>query len=241
MKRRKRETEEFDVSEFLRESDSDLRSALATMLQTPAVAAEPQPKADPNLIPGTELDPPTITGSGSELRSPSDMGAGPILSPGPSLAAAPALEPLPVFGRFPSPPPAPSIDLRPPPVTRIRIHQATSLHDGHTRAERHLYEILWRMAEPHDEHSRLITVGFATLGRFADLSESNARINLRSLIRKRAVEEYHSYDCAQSRGRTYRVFDEAAVMERRREAGLQWYRKRTMGVVFVDPKSGEPV
>jgi hypothetical protein len=98
---------------------------------------------------------------------------------------------------------------------------------------------LWRLGQPFDPHSRLVTVGFATLGRLADLSESNARINLRSLIRKLAVEEYESYDCAQSRGRTYRIFDEAAVLERRREAGLVWYRKRTMGVVFVDLETGK--
>lgn len=240
MKRRKREAEEFDVSEFLRESDTDLRSALETMLQGPSTAPIKE-EAGPNLIPGVSLGSPGNIESPITIGAPVEPAAPSVTGSGAGLAAAPALDPLPVFGRFPTPPPGSSIDLHPPPVSRIRIHQAASLHDGHTRAERHLYEILWRMAEPHDEHSRLITVGFATLGRFADLSESNARINLRSLIRKRAVEEYHSYDCAQSRGRTYRVLDEAAVMERRREAGLQWYRKRTMGVVFVDPKTGEPI
>ncbi|MBL8235666.1 MAG: hypothetical protein JNL98_44660, partial [Bryobacterales bacterium] len=121
------------------------------------------------------------------------------------------------------------------------IHPVRALHDGHTRAERHVYETLWSMAEPYDERSRLVTVGFATLGRYADLSESNARINLRSLIRKLALEEFQSYDCAQSRGRTYRIFNEAAILERRREAGLMWFRKRTMGVIFVDPATGDPL
>jgi hypothetical protein len=266
MKRRKRDAEDFDVSAFLRETDSDLRSALTTMLQPGS-----NPEAPVNLIPGTSLGPDlnkdpgvissppvTLTAEG-ELTGDPSLGAPPALgsapefpapaarpgsgslrpvSSGSAIAAAAAsaiAEPVTaVSGAHPVAPPA-------DPITRRHIHPATSLHDGHTRAERHVYETLWKLAEPFDAHSRLVTLGFATLGRLADLSESNARINLRSLVRKLAVEEFESYDCAQSRGRTYRIFDEAAVLERRREAGLVWYRKRTMGVVFVDGETGEAI
>ena len=38
MSRRKRQPEQFDVVEFLRESDGDLKSALNSLLRSPSVA-----------------------------------------------------------------------------------------------------------------------------------------------------------------------------------------------------------
>ncbi|MBV8732769.1 MAG: hypothetical protein JO336_23405 [Acidobacteriia bacterium] len=113
--------------------------------------------------------------------------------------------------------------------------------DAHTRAEQHVYECLWQNAHPYDPESRSITIGFGELAKLVGLSESNARINLRNLIAKLALEEIAEYNCERSVGRTYRVFSEAEVLRRRREAGLVWFMRRTLAVVFVDPATGQPL
>ena len=113
--------------------------------------------------------------------------------------------------------------------------------DAHTRAEQQVYEYLWQNAKVLDEMSRTITIGFGAMARMVRLSESNARINVRSLIAKLAIEEFGDYNCEKSLGRTYRIFNYSEILKRRREAGLLWYMRRTLAVVFVNPSTGQPV
>jgi hypothetical protein len=113
--------------------------------------------------------------------------------------------------------------------------------DAHTRAEQHVYECLWQNGKPLDEISRTITLGFGAMAPMVRLSESNARINVRGLIAKLAIEEIGDYDCERSVGRTYRVLNYPEILRRRREAGLLWYMRRTLAVVFVDPKTGQAI
>jgi hypothetical protein len=113
--------------------------------------------------------------------------------------------------------------------------------DAHTRAEQQVYEYLWQNAKATDEVSRSITIGFGVMARMVRLSESNARINVRGLIAKLAIEDVGEYNCERSIGRTYRIFNYSEILRRRREAGLLWYMRRTLAVVFVDPKTGHPI
>jgi hypothetical protein len=113
--------------------------------------------------------------------------------------------------------------------------------DAHTRAEQQVYEYLWQNAKPVDDVSRTITIGFGAMARMVRLSESNARINVRSLIAKLAVQEFGGYNCERSVGRTYRIFNYSEILRKRREAGLLWYMRRTLAVVFVDPNTGQPI
>ena len=121
------------------------------------------------------------------------------------------------------------------------VRPALTVEDGHSRAEHQVYSSLWENAAPLDDVSRLITLGFASMGKLTGLSESNARINLRSLIQKLAVAEHTTYDCAASQGRTYRLYDPAEILRRRYEAGLRWVMRRTLAVVFVDPQTKLPL
>jgi hypothetical protein len=79
------------------------------------------------------------------------------------------------------------------------------------------------------------------MGKLTGLSESNARINLRSLVQKLAVDEHTTYDCAAGQGRTYRVYHPVEILRRRDEAGLRWVMRRTLAVVFVDPETKLPL
>lgn len=124
---------------------------------------------------------------------------------------------------------------------RFAIRETRSAADAHTRAEQHVYERLWEIATPYDEVSRTVTIGFGVMANLVGLSESNARINLRSLLAKLAIDEIAEYNCERSQGRTYRIFHETEILRRRREAGLRWYMRRTLAVVFVDPTTGQPL
>jgi hypothetical protein len=75
------------------------------------------------------------------------------------------------------------------------------------------------------------------MSRLARLSLNNCRLNVRSLVRKLAIEELGGAKCEEHVGKTYIVHSPAAVLRRRREAGLEWV-VRTKGVVFVNPQNG---
>ena len=201
--RRRKAPEPFDVGDFLRENDSDLKSALNSLLrETP----------DANPIPGVEESP--------DLKLREDLKLRPGVALGPGINLEPDIAP--VKGR--------TYPVR-------RMHAA---EEAHTRAEQFVYDYLWNHAEPLDEISRKVTIGLGALAKAVRLSESNARINTRSLAAKLALEEYEAYNCEQSIGRTYRVFSLPEIMRRRTEAGLVWYMRRTLAVIFVD-QAGIPL
>jgi hypothetical protein len=278
MSSRKRQPEPFDVADFLRESDDDLRSALNSLLRNPSAGSEtgaaPSSEAGINLSPVLNLaadssipdpnlgpDPNKIAGTPLEALAEHPLfagrpGAGPDLGVDPSLRSdtnlspgvnlstdAPSSAPT-TYSHTPTNiEPGPNVSAgRPahePKKRQFPIREMTLPQDAHTRAEQQVYEYLWENAKPMDPVSRSITIGFGAMARMVRLSESNARINVRSLMAKLAMEELALYDCERSVGRTYRIFDSAEILKRRREAGLRWYMRRTLAVVFVDPGTGQ--
>ena len=232
MSRRKRQPEEFDVVDFLRASDADLKSAINTLLRSP------QPGTPPS-----NIEPDVKLGSQPLLKPPALIKAPPVSDPPPALGSGP------ILNDTRAPEPQPSVTSDPilisgpelPPKRRFPIREMRVPRDAHTRAEQQLYERLWEMGTPSTAGSRTITIGFGAMARLVGLSESNARINMRSLIAKLAAEEVSEYNCAQSLGRTYRILPDQEIMQRRREAGLLWYMRRTLAVVFVNPATGEPL
>ena len=128
-----------------------------------------------------------------------------------------------------------------PQKRQFAVRPAHVIEDGPSRAEHQVYQSLWDNAGLHDDISRRITLGFASMGKLTGLSESNARINLRSLIQKLAIEEHTTYNCATSQGRTYRIYHPAEILRRRHVAGLRWVMRRTLAVVFVDPVTKQPL
>jgi hypothetical protein len=176
----------------------------------------------------------TLNGTPLPASTPADeTKSGLNLRPGPKLPPVPTLNP---GLRL-----AVSANTTAPKKRQFPIREMKLAQDAHTRAEQYVYEYLWETARCLDEVSRVITIGFGVMARMVRLSESNARINTRSLIGKLAIEEYGDYDCERSLGRTYRVFNYSEILKRRRAAGLMWYMRRTLAVVFVDPTTGQPI
>jgi hypothetical protein len=114
---------------------------------------------------------------------------------------------------------------------------ARQVQDGHSHSEHAVYTALWDAAQPHSPDARTVTMGFGAMSKLARLSLNNCRLNIRSLVRKLAIEEIGSEDCENKVGKTYLVYSGATIMKRRKAAGLEWV-VRTKGVSFIDPKTG---
>jgi len=114
------------------------------------------------------------------------------------------------------------------------------VEDGHSHIEQHVYTTLWNAAEPHSDQARILTMGFGTMSHLLRLSLNNCRLNVRSLVRKLAMEEHREELCPQGVGKTYLIYSPDALLRRRQEAGLEWVI-RTRGVVFVDPSTEQPL
>ena len=266
-KSKKLQPEPFDVGDFLRPTDTDLRSALNSLLHGNPSEAELTLRAGLSLVREqesiaalSEALPAVMLDGDINLTTPAKTIISSIaLGPGPNILAPVTLSPPPRPKPQPvSPPPAPtlpwasivtttpsigaglSLDSAPR-KRQFAIRPAHLVEDGHSRAEQQVYAQLWENATPFDAVSRLITLGFVSMGRLTGLSESNARINLRSLIQKLALDEHTTYDCATSQGRTYRIYQPAEILRRRHQAGLSWVMRRTLAVVFVDPQTKLPL
>lgn len=250
MAKRKQQPEPFDVTDFLRPTDEDLKSALNSLLRTRAEPSQSEihaasPVASIKLTPGLNLrSGATSVGRASDLapashsdQEPNSIG-GLKLRPGLNLRET-ALGGEPGINLTPGPELSGQILKAPTSKRRFPIREMRLAQDAHSRAEQQVYQSLWENARVLDDLSRVITIGFGTMARLVRLSESNARINLRSLIAKLAIEEYKQYICESSVGRTYRVFNYSEILRRRKEAGLTWYMRRTLAVVFVNPVTGQ--
>jgi hypothetical protein len=131
-------------------------------------------------------------------------------------------------GLFPVPP----TDSRIPATARIKPRLAKIAQDGHSHAEQAVYSALWDSGSADNRGNRVITIGLGKLSRLARLSENNCRLNIRSLVRKLALEELEEENSRASIGKTYLVYNYSAILQRRKAAGMEWV-VRTKGVAFV--------
>jgi hypothetical protein len=136
-------------------------------------------------------------------------------------------------------PPTGIFSVTPKDVRRPKPRRATVVQDGHSHAEQAVYSALWENASPDNTGNRKVTIGLGRLSRFARLSENNCRLNIRSLVKKLALEEIGLEDSRNGIGKTYRIFSYGAILQRRKAAGMEWVI-RTKGVQFVSPEGLVP-
>jgi len=135
----------------------------------------------------------------------------------------------------------------PKPARKGPIRRAVMVEDGHSLAEQAVYESLWAAGVPLDgpgkmdgsanmdgpaNEDRTIRIGYHRLAQMTRLSWVSVKNNLRSLERKLAIEVTGSENSATREGKCYRVYARAAILERRRMAGLEWVR-RSRGVELL--------
>jgi len=82
---------------------------------------------------------------------------------------------------------------------------ARQVQDGHSHSEHAMYTTLWDASEPYSAEARVVTIGFGAMSRIVRLSLNNCRLNIRSLIRKLAVEEWKAAECGRKIGKTYLI------------------------------------
>jgi hypothetical protein len=153
----------------------------------------------------------------------------------PAIAAGTPVASAPVSGIPPSTIPRPAIPRPPARTAGPQVRYALRARDGHSPGEQAVYQALWTSAEPYAENSRIVTLGYRALSRLCGLTVNNCKANLRSLAGKLAIEEAGGYSYTQAK--TYIVYGEAAIMQRRKAAGFTHYIK-SRGVVFVNPETG---
>src|ERR1035437_7980387 len=123
---------------------------------------------------------------------------------------------------------------------RLRIRRCAATHDGHSLGEEVLYQALWKAAHPESAETRTIVIGWRGMSQLCRMTPKNCKITTQRLIRKLALEILSPYNTPESIGTTYRVYSDQAILQRRREAGLEWV-VRSRGVQFVDPATGVTV
>jgi hypothetical protein len=136
---------------------------------------------------------------------------------------------------LPAPPPELKVTLGPA-ERRSRIRKADTVEDGHSLAEQAVYTALWKAAVPVHEgiHAdRQIRIGYHRLAQMTRLSWVSVKANLRSLEKKLALEVTNCENSAIQQGKGYLVYSPGAILERRRQAGLEWVR-RTRGVELLN-------
>jgi hypothetical protein len=114
-----------------------------------------------------------------------------------------------------------------------KIRRAIKAQDGHSMGEQAVYQALWNAASPEGHDTRLIRIGYGGLQSLCGLDKTNCKDNLRSLIQKLAIEVVSPFSVKKNEGNAYRIFSPAAVLKRRKAAGMEWVI-RNKGVRFVD-------
>jgi len=212
------------------------------------VAPAPVVESDPvsTSVPIPVVDIPSVVESTAEPELPTVTAPAPVAAPQviPVVDISPEVEPTPGLDQIPEE----TVEAIPGvisfpgvlPGQRVRIRKCAATHDGHSLGEEVLYQSLWKAAAPESDATRTITVGWRGMSQLCRMTPKNCKINTQRLIRKLALEVLSPYNTPESIGTTYRVYSDAAILERRRAAGLEWV-VRSRGVEFVDPASGQAV
>lgn len=156
---------------------------------------------------------------------------------GPGVISIPPPEPNPGAAISPAPE---VVSIPAIPAGRLRIRRCAATHDGHSLGEEVLYQALWKAALPESADTRTIVIGWRGMSQLCRMTPKNCKINTQRLVRKLALEVLSPYNTPESIGTTYRVYGDHAILQRRREAGLEWV-VRSRGVEFVDPGTGASI
>ena len=128
-----------------------------------------------------------------------------------------------------------------PGVGRSKVRRCVLAQDGHSLGEEAIYQILWKMGEPDrdmPQGARTVRAGAAEISLRANMAKKNVRQNISRLYEKLAIEILEDFETVSSRPRLYRIYSYKQILERRREAGLE-YVLRNKGVVFCTAEGAE--
>jgi hypothetical protein len=217
-------------------ADTDSVSPTETVPDTESVSGtQPQQNTKKRILLNTLTPLEAVTPTNSRWGTKTSAGSVPATYSVAGTDSVPGTDP--VSPTDPGPGLLKSISAR---YQKPKPRQAIRVEDGHSHIEQHVYEVLWQTASPYNEQARMITIGFGMMSSLMRLSLNNCRLNVRSLIRKLAIEELREELCQQGVGKTYLIYAPDVILQRRHQAGLGWVI-RTRGVAFVHPTTGKPI
>ena len=208
-----------------------LQGSAAGLAPDPGVDLHPGTDPCTAIQPRSEADASPVVASDSRIEKRSDT------EPYPGAARTPVSEII-LGGQQQVTESTPEVLSIPAVATqRLRIRRCSATHDGHSLGEEVLYQALWKAAQAESADTRTIVIGWRGMSQLCRMTPKNCKINTQRLIRKLALGILSRYNTPESIGTTYRVYSDSAILERRREAGLEWV-VRSRGVEFVDPATG---
>jgi hypothetical protein len=125
-------------------------------------------------------------------------------------------------------------------ATPYELRPMVLAQDAHTPGEELLYGKMWSRARPVEGKSfRILTIGIKRLTAMVGLSKTdNCKNNVQGLVRKLAIDDL-GVAPNPNHGHVYRVWDQSAILQRRRERGLTHYFRLRRAVVLTNPNSAE--
>jgi hypothetical protein len=123
-----------------------------------------------------------------------------------------------------------------------RVQRVVSSQQSMSLGEERVYLTLWHGSESdgvslETERSKTFSLGYDRIARLVRLNEKSVRLLIPKLIGKKILEIVAAENSADRIGRTYRIFNDEAILDRQRAANLTNVVKRGRAVEFVWPES----
>jgi hypothetical protein len=123
-----------------------------------------------------------------------------------------------------------------------RVQRVVSSQQSMSLGEERVYLTLWHGAESdgvslETKRSKTFSLGYDRIARLVRLNEKSVRLLIPKLIGKKILEIVAAENSADRIGRTYRIFNDEAILDRQRAANLTNVVKRGRAVEFVWPES----
>jgi hypothetical protein len=163
-------------------------------------------------------------------------------APGSAAPDATLASPIPPAGETPAPiPPAGIPPVGVSSVKTSRVYRCVLAQDAHTHSEEAVYQFLWRLGQsaPGGPDCRYASISLKQLSERIRMDPKSTQALLRRLIEKLTIELAGERDNHRQTARVWKVYSYAAILQRRRAAGLEWVM-RNKGIHFVpEPPVGE--
>jgi hypothetical protein len=125
------------------------------------------------------------------------------------------------------------LDLRQLPKPRPWV----SAQDGHSNGEQKVYQIMFNHGKPVNANTRCLVIGVLRLSKLVPMAYGNCLANLRSLIKKLAIDAQPA--ARHQDGQRFLIYSYEEILRRRRKAGLTHVLKRTSKVILLNPGTPE--
>ena len=115
-----------------------------------------------------------------------------------------------------------------------KIRPARTAQDGHSLVEQAIYEFLWKgSGNDANDLWREADGGYGRLSKRLGIGAKTIKRALRSLREKLSIEPIGKYDVEANTPTRFRVYSYRSILERRKDAGLEWCIRNRGGVSLV--------